>query len=454
MNVLNLVLAGIATTAASMLPLQAEITPVIERNERESASSAFQFKKVPAPCKNDAATEARLAVVDGRRDRNGGGLETLHDGQVPAEEDQPGACFFFNAGTDGGRILVDLGRTISIRQVNTFSWHAGTRGPQVYVLFGSDGTSTNFVLEPKKATSPDTCGWQRIAAIDARPKQGEAGGQYGVSIADASGSIGKFRYLLFDVSRTESEDAFGNTFFSEIDVLEQGGPAPEFIKADLVQGARDIVEAEGGKFQMVLDTSETPDLTEWARKELIPLMQEWYPKLVKMLPSEGFEAPRKFSIVFKKDMAGVADTAGTRIRAAAKWMRANLKGEAKGAIFHEMVHVVQQYGQVPRGAARAPGWLTEGLTDYIRFYHFEPQTRGAEITKRGLASARYDKSYRVTANFLHYVSEKYDKNFVFKLNTAIREGRYRDDPWKKFTGRTVEQLGEEWKKHLEEKLAA
>jgi hypothetical protein len=42
-----------------------------------------------------------------------------------------------------------------------------------------------------------------------------------VSISDTDGALGKYRYLLFDVSSTENDDDFGNTFYSEIDVIEQ-----------------------------------------------------------------------------------------------------------------------------------------------------------------------------------------------------------------------------------------
>src|SRR2546430_1701971 len=76
-----------------------------------------------------------------------------------------------------------------------------------------------FNLEPDAKTDPTSCGWKLIASVDTRPKQGASGGQYGVSITDASGSLGKFRYLLFDAVPTESDDAWGNTFFSEIDVV-------------------------------------------------------------------------------------------------------------------------------------------------------------------------------------------------------------------------------------------
>ncbi|MEY2428472.1 MAG: hypothetical protein QOJ40_1357 [Verrucomicrobiota bacterium] len=219
----------------------------------------------------------------------------------------------------------------------------------------------------------------------------------------------------------------------------------------------ETVEADGGKYQFTVDASETPDLTDWAHQVVVPMAREWYPKIVKMLPSEGFEAPTKFSILFVKDMRGVADTSGTRIRCAADWFRRNLQGEALGAIFHEMVHVVQQYGRARRDnpdAVRTPGWLTEGIADYIRWYQFEPQSHGADITKRNLARAKYDASYRPTANFLNWVSEKYAKNLVPDLNAAIRQGKYSADLWKADTGHTVEELGAEWKKLLEEKIAA
>ena len=207
----------------------------------------------------------------------------------------------------------------------------------------------------------------------------------------------------------------------------------------------------GGACRIQIDTSETPDLTEFVNQQLLPVMQQWYPKLVALLPSAGFEAPREFSIVFKQDMPGVADTSGTHIRVAAAWFRANLKGEAVGAVVHEMIHVVQQYGNQqpkPPHAIPAPGWLTEGLADYIRFYLFEPQTRGAEIPQNARASVQYHNSYRITANFLNYVTLKYDKNLVPKLNAAIRGGNYNEELWKNLTGHTLEDLGTEWKQAL------
>jgi hypothetical protein len=48
--------------------------------------------------------------------------------------------------------------------------------------------------------------------------RGEEGGQYAASVSD----LGKHRYLLFDVYVTELYDNWGNTFYSEIDVINRG----------------------------------------------------------------------------------------------------------------------------------------------------------------------------------------------------------------------------------------
>jgi hypothetical protein len=188
------------------------------------------------------------------------------------------------------------------------------------------------------------------------------------------------------------------------------------------------------------------------------MAQEWYPKLVKLLPSDGYEAPKKFSISFSADMKGVAATGGTRIRCAAEWFRHNLKGEAVGAVFHELVHVVQNYGRARRtnpNATRPPGWLVEGIPDYVRWFIYEPQSHGADIVwMRGRRNLKlqYDAGYRVSANFLNWVTEKHAADIVPQLNAALREGKNSNDIWKERTGHTVEELGEEWKRETEEKL--
>lgn len=63
--------------------------------------------------------------------------------------------------------------------------------------------------------------WKFITAVNTRPKRGDRGGQYGVSMANTDGAISKYRYLLFEMSATEDDNDFGNTFSGEIDAIEQ-----------------------------------------------------------------------------------------------------------------------------------------------------------------------------------------------------------------------------------------
>ncbi len=437
----------------------AEVRTAVVRLLPEQAGPEYRFGenatgKVPMPSQSDAATKAVFTLVDGSRDRNGGEFIKLHDGKLPVEADQPAENFFFAAGTEGGRLGMDLGKIVEITQVNSYSWHPGGRGPQVYTLYVSDGKSLDFNAAPKRDTSPERCGWKQLAKVDTRPqKTKEIGGQYGVSVYDPKGPLGSYRYLLLDVARTDPADPFGNTFYSEIDVVAAGDPVVAATSSRPLPGPvrRDTFIADPGGYEIVIETTETPDLTEWAVKDLAPVLQTWYPKIVQMLPSDGYEAPKRVLIVFSQSMQGVAATGGTRVSCAAGWFRNNLQGEAIGAVVHELVHVAQQYGrsrQTNPNPSRTPGWVVEGIADYIRWFLYEPQTRGAEISSARAAQARYDASYRTSANFMNWVTKNFAKDIVLKLNAAAREGRYNEDLWKEATGQTLQELGEKWKQWL------
>ena len=288
----------------------------------------------------------------------GGDLAVLHDGRVPSTDDQPAQNFFFRAGTDGGRIQIDLGSAISVKQVDTFSWHSGTRAPQVYKLYAAEGTAAGFKPAPKRDIDPTTCGWKLIASVDTRPRDGDGSGQHCVAITDSAGALGKFRYLLFDISRTEDRDGFGNTFYSEIDVIDANGPAPETAVDKPILKSFD---ADGGKFHFVIDATEAPDLADWSGKQLQPVVQEWYPKIVALLPSDGFHAPPDISLQYHRDLGKTpAYAIGGGVSLNAKWFRGELDREAAGSVVHEMVHVVQNYWRARRDpkSVPTPGWIS------------------------------------------------------------------------------------------------
>ena len=455
-------LAAASLTLAAPRAARADAAAAVARNQ--GGTPAFKFDTVPAPSKSDAATKAKITLVDGTRDRSGGDVTVLNDGLVPRADDQPRANFFFAAGSEGGRIVIDLGSAIDVKQVNTYSWHPGARGPQVYKLYGSDGQGAPFSPQPDRGTEPEKAGWKLIASVDSRPKEGEVGGQYGVSVVDPGGTLGKLRYLLLDVAPTEKQDGFGQTFYSEIDVVDakaaeaplaatpaegRGGPGgPRMVweaagPVDPNGPPPTTAKTESGQ-EIVFDYSEAPELKDWVENTLKPVCVKWYPVIVAMLPSEGYEAPKKFSIAFRKDYRGVAAAGGTRINCSVQWFQRNLQGEAAGAVVHEMVHVVQQYPRA-QGGNRNPGWLVEGLADWIRWFNYEPESARP---KPRADRANYNDSYRTTGHFLNYVTNTYDKEVVKKLNAAMREGKYTEDIWKQATGKTLEELGKEWKQTL------
>jgi predicted alpha-1,6-mannanase (GH76 family) len=206
-----------------------------------------------------------------------------------------------------------------------------------------------------------------------------------------------------------------------------------------------------GQCAITINTARAPELKAWAETRLAPALAEWYPKISTWLASDGYAAPDHFTITLQP-MDGVAYTTGRNVVANSRWLEEELNGEAVGALIHESVHVVQQFH------GENPGWLVEGSADYFRWFKYEPQSHGADLVwfrQQGkFFSPNYDDSYRITANFLNWVSEKYDPDIFSQLNVAMRENRYDDALWKKYTGKTVSELGDEWKKEVMTQLAA
>src|SRR5438034_6484004 len=199
----------------------------------------------------------------------------------------------------------------------------------------------------------------------------------GVPSPSKAGALGQYRYLLFDIFRTGMDDNFDNTFYSEIDVIS--GSATEVQTAAAVVPPL-LIKSADGKCDITIDTSGATDLKEWAETKLAPVLAEWFPKIVALLPSEGYTPPASFSVTIRPGR-GVAATSGTRVTANANWLRRELEREAIGALLHEEVHVIQLYGRRGNrgeGGRRLPGWLVESIPDYIRWFLYEPQSHGAD----------------------------------------------------------------------------
>ena len=208
----------IIVMAISLTPF-GDVKVEIEHNANRTASRNYNFNSIPSPKKDDAASKATLTLIDGPVDGGSGELTALVDGMLPTNEDDPGANLYFRAGSTGGRFRMDFRSPLDISQVVSYSWHSNSRGPQLYKLYGAEGSEANLDLAPKRGVDPATSGWKFIALVNTIPKQGDDGGQYAASVTDSSGSLGRYRYLMFDCYVTELSDNWGNTFYSEMDVV-------------------------------------------------------------------------------------------------------------------------------------------------------------------------------------------------------------------------------------------
>lgn len=428
-------------TLATLSPLSAEVIVV---PEVLTLGNGFSFEKQAAPATNDLGTTAKWSVLSGKQDRNSAPVSAFHDGKLPKGDDEPRANFFFAAGTDGGRILVDLGKEEKIDRISSYSRHFNSRGPQVYTLYGSVSDQA-----PKADDDLLKAGWVEITKVDTRNPKEKPGGRHGVSIMGKDGPLGSYRQLIFDVRPTEKKTQFGLTFFSEIDIVKTDGPKLTSVS---VKNPSKIIRfaTEDKKFNFIIDATEAPQYADWTEKELKPVILEWYPKLVALLPGKDYTAPTTVTFEYRNDVRpGIpAYALGSKVTLNAPWFKNQLKREAKGCVVHELVHVVQNYWiarRVNRRAQRTPSWITEGVADYIRWFLYEPESKGAIYSPERLKKMKHDASYRITGNFMDWVSRNHNKDIVKLINDEARNGRYSDALWKEYTGKPLNELAEDWK---------
>ncbi len=188
--------------------------------------------------------------------------------------------------------------------------------------------------------------------------------------------------------------------------------------------------------EIELDVADAPEMKEWAEK-VVRVCERHFPMICEELASEGFVPTTRITMAFKSNYKGVAECAGFNIRGSVTYFKRNPNDV--GAMIHETVHAVQRYRQ-----RNMPGWLVEGIADYVRFWKYEPGKAG----RLNPDTAQYNGSYRTTAAFLAFVSEKYDPKIVNKLNGLLRVGKYEPDTWRTLTGKSVEELNQEWRRSL------
>ncbi len=429
----KLLLTGLlALTLAGGDEARGAVVVAVDHNGPE-ATAPFHFPAVPGPRRN-SAQGALFQVIDGTASESGGGLDVLHDGELPDGSDQPEANFFFTDGEEGGVFTVDLHKAIPIKEVATYSRHTDTRAPQVYKLYGSDGSQAGFEPAPKPPLDPARGGWKLLATVDTRPKFAMAGGAYGVSITDGSGALGTFRYLLFVVSPTETADPFGNTFFSEINVLNRDEPTDGAALPALVNGKKTTEYDQKGLHLTIKSDDPTFDPRETER-----LMQTFFAVYPRMMAEYNPNASRQVLISIERRYHGVAATEGARIHMNPAWF--HQQPEDLDVVTHEGMHIVQAYKQWD------PAWLREGIADYARYQFGVNNTAARWSLPNYDPGQSYQDAYRVTARFLAWLEKRVKPGIVKALDKSMRDGTYEPETWVKLTGKDVDKLWSDYGKN-------
>jgi len=185
-----------------------------------------------------------------------------------------------------------------------------------------------------------------------------------------------------------------------------------------------------------VDYHEVPELAEWAEKVRRDA-EAIYPRMARVFGSKGYVPPRQVLFTFKKDMKGVAGTSGRRVAFAASWIKSH--PDDYGCAIHELAHVVQSYPRYD------PVWLIEALADYVRFWIYEDPSRRPRPKPE---KVRVKDTYQRGAAFLAWLAETRGENIITDLSAAIRELRYEDELFKEYTGKTLEELTEDFRRSL------
>lgn len=177
-----------------------------------------------------------------------------------------------------------------------------------------------------------------------------------------------------------------------------------------------------------------PTFDSVLKARMIKTFFDVYPKQAKLYNRNTL---KKVMFVIDPKYVGVAATSGSIVRYNPDWFVKN-PGDID-VVTHEVMHIIQSY---PGGAG--PGWVTEGIADYVR-YKMGVDNAGAGWSLTPFsAKHNYNNAYRITARFMVWTEQHYDKKLVKKLDAAMRTKTYQSGLWKTLTGKTVDELWTEY----------
>jgi len=182
--------------------------------------------------------------------------------------------------------------------------------------------------------------------------------------------------------------------------------------------------------------SQDKNLDPVLRKRMIETFYNVYPKLVREFNKKAL---KEVVFIVDTNYQGVAATSDGKVTFSSRWLK--LHPEDIDVVTHEVMHIVQDYGNT-----NGPGWLTEGIADYVR-HKFGVDNAGANwFLPDYKVGQSYENSYRITAKFLDWLEAAGHRGVVKNMDKHLRDHTYSDELWRQYTGRTLDEL---WSKYAE-----
>ncbi len=186
-----------------------------------------------------------------------------------------------------------------------------------------------------------------------------------------------------------------------------------------------------------LNVSQVPKLEDWGiqAKNLITI---WSPRIARILDVGDY--PHNIDLTIQKSDEGIAYADSNAITVSSHWIEKY--PEDIGLIVHEAVHVVQLYPEFE------PGWVTEGIADYIRWHSYEKKP--LDWFPIGEEEKGYEAAYRITGGFFLWITNYKNEDFIKILNTAMKNGVYEQTLFFQNTGKDLDAL---WQEYIQYRMA-
>lgn len=192
-------------------------------------------------------------------------------------------------------------------------------------------------------------------------------------------------------------------------------------------------------YQLTLRNSD-PKLKKEFKNNIAERFFATYPKMAEHFNSK---ATKNVIIIFSNaDTDHPAHAINNEITLFTKFFAEPVRDKDIDVVVHEGFHLIQAYPE----SKNTPGWLVEGIADYVReVYGLSNAESGWSLP--GILDDKgnkYQASYRTTARFLLWLDKNLKKGIVEILDDKCRTGTYTSEVWKKETNKTIDELWDDY----------